>query len=270
MKKKLDVDKFFKILSKPKKKKKLIHHNFYSNSFGLDTKTHFFELPDYHEALADLGCDNLTKMNEGYAEERRILSEFDEISDDFKHLDKSINYTPIFQVRDTPDPDDGVYFMQQEAGYLSSSKSKYSFLLWSENYNMNFYQPEIINVYANIKKKDIKDFSKISFNLYKSQALGKNTHYCKFIFLNNAYQWCSDKEHKELITKKNFPQSLKDFFLPAVENKMKFAKECGHKPSDIKKINSLVAIINEKKIKNKSFFPYKTKLGKGEIWALIK
>ena len=57
---------------------------------------------------------------------------------------------------------------------------------------------------------------------------------------------------------------------------MKFAKECGNKPSDIKKINSLIAIIDEKRIKNKSFRPVGTwtskgtKLGKSEAWEFAK
>ena len=57
---------------------------------------------------------------------------------------------------------------------------------------------------------------------------------------------------------------------------MEFSKDCGNKPSDIKKINSLIAIIDEKRIKNKSFRPFdtwtrkSTKLGKGEVWAFAK
>ena len=56
----------------------------------------------------------------------------------------------------------------------------------------------------------------------------------------------------------------------------KFSKECGNKPSDIKKINSLIAIIDEKRIINKSFKPLNawtgkgTKLGKGEVWEFVK
>ena len=57
---------------------------------------------------------------------------------------------------------------------------------------------------------------------------------------------------------------------------MRFSKDCGNKPSDIKKINSLIAIIDEKRIKNKSFRPFGargskgTQLGKGEVWEFVK
>lgn len=272
--KKFDVDKFFKILAKPKKLKKQISGWNYPDEFGLNTKTHFYQLPSFEDALIDAGYSKLTKVNSGYEEERYIFSEVDELNEDFKNLDKSLNYSPIFHLRDTPEPDDGLYYKIEELGYLSSKKSKYSFLLWSDNYNSNFSAPDVIKVFKNIKKEEKKTFSSIA--LTQNISALKNTHYCKFVFLNNAYNWGTDTEYKDLMSKKKFPQSLKKHFLQIVQNKIKFSKECGNKPSDIKKINSLIAIIDEKRIKNKSFRPFNTwtgkgsKLGKGEVWEFAK
>ena len=53
------------------------------------------------------------------------------------------------------------------------------------------------------------------------------------------------------MSKKKIPQSLKERFLPILKNKIKFSKECGNKPSDIKKINSFVFYFMEKRKKKK-------------------
>tara|TARA_B100000959_G_C14803797_1_gene550840 strand:+ start:38 stop:904 length:867 start_codon:yes stop_codon:yes gene_type:complete len=282
MKKKFDVDKFFKILSKPKKYKRLIKWN-YPDEFGLNTKTHFYQLPSFEDALIDAGYKELIKVNDdknseitGYDEERYIFSEIDELDKDFKNLDKSLNYSPIFHLRDTPVPDDGLYYKIEELGYLTSKKSKYSFLLWSDDYNSNFSAPDVIKIFKNIKEEEKKTFSNIALEKNISGALGKNTHYCEFVFLNNSYNWGTDIEYKELISKGKFPKSLKKHFLSIVKNKIAKHKEWENKPSDIKKINSLIAIINENRIKKKSFRPFptltrkSTKLGKGEVWEFAK
>ena len=275
MKKKFDVDKFFKILAKPKKLKKRISGWDYPNKFGLNTDKYFYQLPSLIDALEDSGYEELTTVNQGYEEERSIFSEIDELEEDFKSLDKNLNYSPIFHLRDTPEPDDGLYSELEELAYLSSKKSKYSFLLWSQDYNMNG-GTDVFKVFKNIKKEDKKTFSNIALKQNISGALGKDTHYCKFVFLNNAYNWGTDIEYKELMSKKKIPQSLKEHFLPIVKNKIKFSKECGNKPSDIKKINSLIAILNENRIKKKTFRPFDTwtrkgtKLGKGEVWEFVK
>ena len=99
--KKFDVNKFFEILSKPKKVKKII------NDKG---KKYFYRQPYLDEALEDSGHKHLCIIDEGYVEERRIFNEIDELENDFKRLDKGINYSPIFQLRDTPEPDDGLYY----------------------------------------------------------------------------------------------------------------------------------------------------------------
>ena len=83
--------------------------------------------------------------------------------------------------------------------------------------------------------------------------------------MNNSYIWGSDSEHKALISKLIVPPSLKKFFLPILKNKIKFFKDFGNKPSDIKKINSMICIQNENRIKKKTSFPFTSKLVKGEV-----
>ena len=129
----------------------------YPNEFGLNTKKYWYGLPSLIGALEDSGFEELITVNEGYAEERSIFSQIDELEEDFKSLDKTLNYSPIFHLRDTPEPD-GLYYELEELAYLSSKKSKYSFLLWSQDYNMNG-GTDVFKVYKNITKKE-KNFPK--------------------------------------------------------------------------------------------------------------
>ena len=281
MKKKFDVNKFIKTLLKPKKYKKWYDKKGnpigeYPNEFGLDTKKFWYGLRGIDQAVEDAGYKELTEtITTKDGDEHFPFYNIDRLEEDFARLDKSFNYSPIFHLRDTPEPDDGLYFYLEEYAYLSTKKSKYSFLLGADDYNTNpnLY---VIKVFKNIKKKDIKTLSNIALKNNFNNTLGKDTHYCKWVFLNNAYIWGSESEYKALMSKRIFPQSLKKHFLPIVENKIKFSKECGNKPSDIKKINSMIAILNESRIKNKTFRPFdtwtrkSTKLGKGEVWEFVK
>ena len=275
MKKKFDVNKFIKTLLKPKKypkwyDKKGKPMQEYPNEFGLDTKKFWYGLRGIDQAVEDAGYKELTEtITTKDGDEHMPFYNIDKLEEDFARLDKSFNYSPIFHLRDTPEPDDGLYFYLEEYAYLSTKKSKYSFLLGADDYNTNpnLY---VIKVFKNIKKKDIKTLSNIALKNNLNNTLGKDTHYCKWVFLNNAYIWGSESEYKALMSKKILPQSLKKHFLPIVENKIKFSKECGNKPSDIKKINSMIAILNESRIKNKTFKPFTSKLGKGEVWGFVK
>ena len=282
MKKKFDVNKFLTILSKPQKKEKILNKEGknpygyeYPNEFGLDTDKYYYETPGLIESLEDAGYKELVTINRDTDEERDIFGSLDELGEDFKRLDKNINYSPIFHLRDTPDPDDGLYYYLEECAYVSTKKSKYSFLMWADDYNAN-YSFHVIKVFKNIKKEDKKTFSNIALEKNISGTLGKDSHYCQWIFLNSAYNWGTESEYKLLMSKKKIPQSLKEHFLPILKNKIKFSKECGNKPSDIKKINSLIAILNENRIKKKTFRPFDTwtrkgtKLGKGEVWEFVK
>ena len=253
--KKFDVNKFFEILSKPKKVKKII------NDKG---KKYFYRQPYLDEALEDSGHKHLCIIDEGYVEERTIFNEIDELENDFKKLDKGINYSPIFQLRDTPEPDDGLYYYREEYAYVSSKKSKYSFLISADDYNVNI-NVNVDKIFKNISPKDIKNLSQ-----YPLKQDRKDSHFCKWIILNNKYNWGTSKEKKDIKSNELIPDSLKKIFLPVVENKIEFSKDCGNKPSDIKKVNSIIAILDEKRIKQQTWRPSETKLDRGEAWDYVK
>ena len=252
---KFDVNKFFEILSKPKKVKKIL------NDKG---KKYFYRQPYLDEALEDSGHKHLCIIDEGYVEERTIFNEIDELENDFKKLDKGINYSPIFQLRDTPEPDDGLYYYREEYAYVSSKKSKYSFLISADDYNVNI-NVNVDKIFKNISPKDIKNLSQ-----YPLKQDRKDSHFCKWIILNNKYNWGTSKERKDIKSNELIPDSLKKIFLPVVENKIKFSKDCGNKPSDIKKVNSIIAILDEKRIKQQTWRPSETKLERGEAWDYVK
>ena len=252
---KFDVNKFFEILSKPKKVKKIL------NDKG---KKYFYRQPYLDEALEDSGHKHLCIIDEGYVEERTIFNEIDELENDFKKLDKGINYSPIFQLRDTPEPDDGLYYYREEYAYVSSKKSKYSFLISADDYNVNI-NVNVDRIFKNISPKDIKNLSQ-----YPLKQDRKDSHFCKWIILNNKYNWGTSKEIKDIKSNELIPDSLKKIFLPVVENKIEFSKDCGNKPSDIKKVNSIIAILDEKRIKQQTWRPSETKLERGEAWDYVK
>ena len=252
---KFDVNKFFEILSKPKKVKKIL------NDKG---KKYFYRQPYLDEALEDSGHKHLCIIDEGYVEERTIFNEIDELENDFKRLDKGINYSPIFQLRDTPEPDDGLYYYREEYAYVSSKKSKYSFLISADDYNVNI-NVNVDKIFKNISPKDIKNLSQ-----YPLKQDRKDSHFCKWIILNNKYNWGTSKEKKDIKSNELIPDSLKKIFLPVVENKIEFSKDCGNKPSDIKKVNSIIAILDEKRIKQQTWRPSETKLERGEAWDYVK
>jgi hypothetical protein len=265
VKKKFDINKFIKTLMTPKEHPMLLGSSpsDYKNEFGLNTKKSYFSrIRLITTALEDAGYEELIDSRGDYDP----FSEVGNIEKDFIRLDKSFKYSPILQIRDVPVPDDAMYYYEEEHGYLSTKKSEYSFLLGVDAYNENF-DLKVIEVFKNIKKKDIKKLSQKVIKNIKA----KYWHYCKWIILNNSYIWGSDREHKALISKSIVPPSLKKLFLPILKNKIKFFKDLGNKPSDIKKINSMICIINENRIKKKiSFwedhsFPFTSELVKGEV-----
>ena len=225
------------------------------------TGGNFKKVKRQKKMLEDAGYEELIEPRGDYSP----FSEVGNIEKDFIRLDKSFKYSPILQIRDNPELDDCMYYYEEEHSYLATKKSEYSFLLGVDSYNSNF-DLKVIEVFKNIKKKDIK---KLSQKVLKNHH--KTFHYCKWIILNNSYIWGSDSEYKALMSKKILPPSLKKFFLPILKNKIKFFKDFGNKPSDIKKINSAICIINENRIKKKTSFwedhsfPFTSKLVKGEV-----
>ena len=306
MKKKFDVNKFIKTLITPKE------HPMgsgspsdYKNEFGLNTKKSVFSrITRIDTALEDSGYEKMLKPRGNYYP----FSKVDNIEKDFIRLDKSFKYSPILHITDTPDPDDNLYHHESEYAYLSTKKSEYSFLLDASICNVNddshsnflkklhennkingiqkaeltfalrgkAFDLEIIEVFKNIKKKNIKKLSqKVLENIVK------NYHYCKWIILNNSYIWGSDSEYKALMSKKILPPSLKKFFLPILKNKKKLSKQCGNEPSLIKEINSMIGIMKENRIKKlKLAKPRKYKLAPStyslvirsfsEVWDYVK
>ena len=123
----------------------------------------------------------------------------------------------------------------------------------------------MIKVFKNIKKNEIKNLS--TFPLSKDR---KDSIYCKWIFLNNAYEWSKKSETKDIENNK-LPKSLKNTFVTVVKNKIKDAKEAGTKKKDLRNINSMIAILDEKKIKDKSWRPFKNEkeLKKNEVWDFV-
>ena len=271
--KKFDINKFIKTLITPKEHPMVMGSpSDYKNEFGLNTKKSYFSrIRLITTALEDAGYEELIDPRGDYCP----FSEVGNIEKDFIRLDKSFKYSPILQIRDVPVPDDAMYYYEAEQGYLSTNKSEYSFLLGVDAYNSNF-DLKVIEVFKNIKKKDIK---KLSQKVLKNHH--KTFHYCKWIILNNSYIWGSDSEHKALISKLIVPPSLKKFFLPILKNKKKLSKQCGNEPSLIKEINSMIGIMKENRIKKlKLAKPRKYKLAPStyslvirsfsEVWDYVK
>ena len=157
-----------------------------------------------------------------------------------------------------------MYYYREEYAYVSSKKSKYSFLISADDYNVNI-NINVDKIFKNISPKDIKNLSQ-----YPLKQDRKDSHFCKWIILNNKYNWGTSKEKKDIKSNELIPDSLKKIFLPVVENKIKFSKDCGNKPSDIKKVNSIIAILDEKRIKQQTWRPSETKLERGEACGYVK
>jgi hypothetical protein len=219
MKKKFDIDKFLKYFKD-------------GNNTGRSLL-----LSDQEE----LDGPFKTKENDEYF----LFTKHNSIEADFTKLDKSFKYSPILTIKDTPDPDDGLYFYDCEYGLLSSSKTRYSFLTKFSDYNINC---ELIcfETFENTNSQ-----TKVNLSSYVLADIDKSKHFCKSIFLNNKYKWGSEKEYTELKGGNKFPKSILESFMPLYRNKKIFAKECGASKSEIKEITSSIIIMSEEKIKKR-------------------
>ena len=97
--------------------------------------------------------------------------------------------------------------------------------------------------------------------------LNKNERYCEQIFLNKSYIWGNEKEYKKMKVDNIIPTSLKEFFLPFLENKKDFFKD-DDDVKDIKKITSTIYMLNEKDMKKIDSIKYFS-IVKGAIWGRI-
>ena len=123
-----------------------------------------------------------------YIEDSDIYELFEDssnIRNHFQTLDKSFVYTPLYQIIDN-DPD-GFWYSFGETGYLSSKKTKYSFLIDAGDYNSNFTL-RVDKVFKNLKTSQIKELSKF--------AIFPSTHLCNYLMLNNKFNWNIDEVKK--------------------------------------------------------------------------
>ena len=100
MNKKFGVDKFLSSLFKSKDEISLLNYE-----------------------IEKAGYKDFILLDTGKDTERYIFTDIERIEDDFKFLDSSFIYSPIFHLRDTPEPDDGGYFYKEEYSLITSKKS---------------------------------------------------------------------------------------------------------------------------------------------------
>ena len=157
-----------------------------------------------------------------------LFQETSKIRKDFLKLDKSIKYTTITQSLSDPSADSMVF---SELGYLSSNKTKYSFLISAYDYNLNFTLT-VFKVFENLKKQDFN-------NLHETKDCHYYTENCYYYMFNNKWNWNLNKIKKDLI--KNF--------LPKKHGRIH------------------LCLCVEKKINNRKWNPYS--LGKNEDYKYI-
>ena len=124
------------------------------------------------------------------------------IEKDFQILDKSFKYSPILQIRE-PEETSEVrswnqgYNFNSEYGFLSTQKSKYSYLIRFSDYNENIYL-DPIKKFININKD-----AKFKLSNLVLKDLPKQREYlghCQYIVLNNSYLWGTQKEYNFLMS----------------------------------------------------------------------
>ena len=212
-KQKFQIDKFFKALQKP-----------YQSIYG---------------AICNSGHEKFIELNDN-GEKIFEPSGYSDIEANFQNLDKSFKCSPILEIRDGND----WYYYNCQYFHLSTIKSKYSFVIGNRNFNADF-DSFVLSEHQNIEKKDIKNLSiKVLENLDKSER------YCEDIYLNKSYIWGTDNEYKKLKSDNIIPPSLKEFFLPILENKKEFFTDVDDNGDDIKgKFTSTIFMLNEKDMK---------------------
>ena len=108
----------------------------------------------------------------------KLFEETSKIREDFLKLDKSIKYIPMIQCLCDPNGDNSIF---AELGYLSSTKSHYSFLISAYDYNMNF-TIKVFKVFENIKKEDFT-------NLHLSHGWKVYDKFFSYYMFNNKWRW---------------------------------------------------------------------------------
>ena len=251
MKKKFDIHKFLEFFK-------------YDVSSALaDSKQEEFEGPYFTKKIGKTPTQNDV---DGY-----FLFEDLEVNEriekDFQILDKSFRYSPILQIREaeyTPEVRswNQDYYFNGEYGFLSTQKSKYSYLIRLRDYNQNI-ELILIKKFININKDTKFKLSNLVLKDLPNQQDGLG--HCQYIVLNNSYLWGTQKEYNFLMSDKprepisvssfgKIPKSLKKHFLPLLEEKIKFLKGSGYPDTLINKglkDYSGIMILSEDKIKKK-------------------
>ena len=142
------------------------------------------------ELGAGIGSNSIVQFTDEYMES---------VEKQFKRLDSSFVYTPIMQVFEAD------YF--QEYAYLTSKKTKYSFLIYHIQRGMNF-TIDALKVYTNIKKTKLKNISNDIIKLINSKDSN-----CHRLIFNNDYVWKKAKIKKLFIKPVKLRQrSLTSYF----------------------------------------------------------
>ena len=222
---------------------------------------------DIEDAIRDSGQEIFLESNDEYEAFENTMGCGDDIEANFQRLDKSFKCSTILEINDQVGD---IYLYSKRIFYLSTIKSKHSFVIHIEQFNSNFDNQYVMSKHKNIKKKDIKNLSKDLFDQWD-----QSERYCEQIILNNAYIWGTDSEYKKFKSENIIPNSLKKLFLPIFENKKKYMESLddyweGDDEPLYKYWSSIICILNEKDMNKMGSGQYEELTNiKGAIWSRI-
>jgi len=222
---------------------------------------------DIEDAIRDSGQEIFLESNDEYEAFENTMGCGDDIEANFQRLDKSFKCSTILEINDQVGD---IYLYSKRIFYLSTIKSKHSFVIHIEQFNSNFDNQYVMSKHKNIKKKDIKNLSKDLFDQWD-----QSERYCEQIILNNAYIWGTDSEYKKFKSENIIPNSLKKLFLPIFENKKKYMESLddyweGDDEPLYKYWSSIICILNEKDMNKMGSGQYEELTNiKGAIWSRV-
>ena len=222
---------------------------------------------DIEDAIRDSGQEIFLESNDEYETFENTMGCGDDIEANFQRLDKSFKCSTILEINDQVGD---IYLYSKRIFYLSTIKSKHSFVIHIEQFNSNFDNQYVMSKHKNIKKKDIKNLSKDLFDQWD-----QSERYCEQIILNNAYIWGTDSEYKKFKSENIIPNSLKKLFLPIFENKKKYMESLddyweGDDEPLYRYWSSIICILNEKDMNKMGSGQYEELTNiKGAIWSRV-
>ena len=222
---------------------------------------------DIEDAIRDSGQEIFLESNDEYEAFETTMGCGDDIEANFQKLDKSFKCSTILEIYDQVGD---IYLYSERIFYLSTIKSKHSFVIHIEQFNSNFDNQYVMSKHKNIEKKDIKNLSKNLFDQWD-----QSERYCEQIILNNAYIWGTDSEYKKFKSENIIPNSLKKLFLPIFENKKKYMESLddyweGDDEPLYKYWSSIICILNEKDMNKMGSGQYEELTNiKGAIWSRV-